>query len=162
MAHLIKNCLFSFSKFQNCLDNFVSCLYFSLHKDSNDFCILSYVCLSHGWCKFSFINYALCKAFTVSGKVLALSAVAKFSVVSITSSRVKECFILEWFYYPCLKTTSSPLLMQLYLIRMVRLLKILLWLWLGGKFLSGNRRKLHGGLKQITTRCLLCLVNALQ
>ena len=28
--------------------NFVSCLYVSLRRDSNDFCILSYVCLSHG------------------------------------------------------------------------------------------------------------------
>ena len=59
MAHQIENCRFSFSRFQTCLDNLASCLYFSLHRDSNDFCILSYECLSHGWCNFSFINYAL-------------------------------------------------------------------------------------------------------
>ena len=53
MANLIEICRFSFSRFQTCLDNFASCLYFSLHRDSNDFCILSHVCLSHGWCNFS-------------------------------------------------------------------------------------------------------------
>ena len=33
MAHLIENCRFSFFRFQTCLDNSVSCLYFSLRRD---------------------------------------------------------------------------------------------------------------------------------
>ena len=114
MGHLIENCLFSLSRFQTCLDNFVSCLYFSLRRDSNDFCILSYVCLSHGWCTFGFINYALCQAFTVSGAVLALSAVAELFVVSINVFRSLACWsvFLEWFYCPCLKK-DFKLLVQL-------------------------------------------------
>ena len=44
---------------------------------------LTYVCLTVDVT--SFINYAPCQAFTVSGAVLALSAVAEFFVVSITS-----------------------------------------------------------------------------
>ena len=34
MAHLIENCRFSFFRFQTCLDNSVSCLYFSLRTKS--------------------------------------------------------------------------------------------------------------------------------
>ena len=33
MVHLIENCRFSFFRFQTCLDNSVSCLYFSLRRD---------------------------------------------------------------------------------------------------------------------------------
>ena len=33
MVHLIENCRFSFFSFQTCLDNSVSCLYFSLRRD---------------------------------------------------------------------------------------------------------------------------------
>ena len=36
MAHLIKNCRFSFFRFQMCLDNSVSCLYFMLRLNKDD------------------------------------------------------------------------------------------------------------------------------
>ena len=40
MAHLIENCRFSLFRFQTCLDNSVSCLYFSLRRDFQRFLYL--------------------------------------------------------------------------------------------------------------------------
>ena len=109
MAHLIENCRFSFFRFQTCLDNSVSCLYFSLRRDFKWFLYLVLKSLAVTpmydvrWCDFSFINYAPCQAFSVSWAVHALSAVAEFFVVFVKSVSV---FFSEWFYCACLKRTS--------------------------------------------------------
>ena len=87
MAHLIENCRFSFFRFQTCLDNSVSCLYFSLRRDFKWFLYLvlkvvgsySYVCFCGvivRWCDFSFTIY---KHFSSVGQFTRSRQLQSFS-----------------------------------------------------------------------------------
>ena len=156
MANLIEICRFSFSRFQTCLDNFASCLYFSLHRDSNDFCILSHVCLSHGWCYFSLSS--IYRQWGSSRIVVSCRVFRRLNYFF----RSLACWSVFSFGMILLPLSKKDFMLLVQLIRMICLLKILLSFWLGGKCLSGSRRKLYGGLNQITSPCLFRLVDALQ
>ena len=120
MAHLIEDCRFSSFSIQTCMDNSVSCLYFSLRKDFRWFVYL--VLKSLGVTAMHVCPALLSVDETLSLKTtftlfvkLFLSSVRQFSLCqqlqslssylpNLSQFSLLECF-WEWCYCACLKKT---------------------------------------------------------